>query len=75
MKKKILSLFLIVFLTLLLFPIRSQAKDGGTVVYTAVLYTVKDVHQFKSTPPNMPQEYYEGLIVKVFGVEIFNNVK
>ena len=55
MRKKAFVLSLIVFFALLLFPVRTQAKDGGTVVYRAALYAVTDVHQFKPTPPDMPQ--------------------
>ena len=75
MKKKVITLVAILILAFLLLPTRSQAKDGGTVEYRAFLYAVKDVHSFKETDQNYEQEYYEGLIIELFGLEIFNNVK
>ncbi|MBO5931209.1 MAG: hypothetical protein J6Q70_03135 [Clostridia bacterium] len=56
----------------LLFPIRMQAKDGGSVHYTALLYQVKDVHQFSDTEG---KDFDEGIVVKILGYEVFNNVK
>lgn len=56
----------------LLFPIRMQAKDGGSVHYTALLYQVKDVHQFSDTEG---KDFDEGIIIEILGYEIFNNVK
>ena len=67
-------LILLVFL-ILLFPIRSQMKDGGTVVYNALLYRVDKVHRIKTIENNYVQEYSEGIIVKILGIEIFNNVE
>ena len=56
----------------LLFPVRMQAKDGGSVHYTALLYQVKDVHQFSDTEG---KDFDEGIIIEILGYEIFNNVK
>ena len=76
MKKKILFIIGFLFAFILLFPVRGQIKDGGSVEYRAILYSVKDVHRIKSLEtPDEEMQFYEGLIVEVFGVEIFNNVK
>ena len=63
---------------ILLIPFPAKMKDGGTVHYNAILYDVYDIHRIK--PVDVPNEdgtykteYIEGIIVKIFGVEVFNN--
>ena len=58
--KKALIIVLILVAVVLLFPIRMQAKDGGSVHYTAALYQVKCVHQFSNTEG---KDFDEGIIV------------
>ena len=72
MKKAIFILLVLVALVLL-FPIRGQFKDGGTILYNAILYDVYDVHAIK--PIDNPlqggtfeTEYIEGIIIKVFNL-------
>ena len=75
MKKGITALA-VILAVVLLFPIPLRLKDGGTVVYQAVLYSVSDVHSLTSTEEmEQGKQYYEGIIIKIFGFEIFNNVK
>ena len=73
MKKKIVIYVAIVVVLILLIPIPMRLKDGGSVVYQAVLYSVKDVH---SLNPDMESgaSYKEGIVIKVLGVKIFDNV-
>ncbi len=73
MKKKIVICIAIVVALVLLIPIPMRLKDGGSVVYQAVLYSVKDVH---SLNPDMESgaPYKEGIVIKVLGVKIFDNV-
>ena len=78
--KKALIIILILVALILLFPIREQAKDGGSVRYNAILYDVYDVHRIKPVENPLADgtfetEYLEGIIIEIFGVEIFNNVK
>ena len=77
--KKALIIILILVALILLFPIREQAKDGGSVRYTAILYDVYDVHKIKSVTPTNGEtyktEFSEGIIIKIFGIEVFNNVR
>ncbi len=49
MKKTFIPIACIVFALLLLLPIPHQMKDGGTVEYRAVLYSVSDVHRLDSS--------------------------
>ena len=74
MKKKLIVALFIVATIILLFPIPRQLKDGGTVEYHAILYSVKDVHRFH---PDLEaaKEYQEGTIIEILGIEVFNNVQ
>jgi len=72
MKKKRLILLLIL-LIILLVPIPIYIKDGGTVEYKSILYSVSKVHRLKES--FVSEEYEVGLIIKILGLEIFNNVK
>ncbi len=74
--KKTMIAIAIVMAVALLFPLPLRLKDGGTVVYQAVLYSVSDVHTFASEEEIANgKEYDEGIIIKILGFEIFNNVK
>ena len=70
--KKVIVILLVLVAFVLLFPIREQAKDGGTVLYNAILYDVYDVHRISSEEG---KDFDEGIVVKILGYEIFNNVK
>lgn len=71
MKKKILIIIGVIALILLLIPVPIKLKDGGSVEYTAVLYQVTDV---KKLNIDSKTGYEEGIIVEIFGIEVFNNV-
>lgn len=72
MKKKILKGMCILLAVVLLLPIPMRLKDGGTVKYQAVLYSVSDVHRLD---PDSEEGFRDDLIIEVFGIEIYNNVK
>lgn len=73
MKKKIIILTITLLLILLMFliPIPNHLKDGGTIEYKAILYKVSKVKRFNS---DSIDGYERGLIVKILGNEIYNNV-
>jgi len=79
MKKKAIIIAIVVILLILLFPIRNQLKDGGTVEYKAILYKVSKVNKMISEEEMEQEEkiknYDKGIIIEVLGFEIFNNVK
>lgn len=58
----------------LLVPIPMRLKDGGTVVYHAVLYQVEDVHRLGAVD-TAEDEYLEGMIVRILGMEVYNSVE
>lgn len=76
MKKKIIIFVCILMAVILLFPVRLQKRDGGTVEYKALLYKVSDVHSLTTLEEyEQGKEFNEGIIVEIFGIEVFNNVK
>lgn len=79
MKKKVIIVSIVVVLLILLFPFRYQLKDGGTVEYKALVYKVSKVKRLISIE-EMEQEgkikkYDQGIVIEIFGLEIYNNVK
>ena len=74
MKKKVMIGICVLLAIVLLVPIPMRLKDGGTVVYHAVLYQVEDVHRLGAVD-TAEDEYLEGLIVRILGMEVYNSVE
>ena len=74
MKKKWIIGICILLIAVLLIPIPMRLKDGGTVRYTAILYSIEDVHRL-NPDMNSDQGYLEGTIIKILGMEVYNNVE
>lgn len=72
-KKKVIFGICALLTIILLFPIPLHLKDGGTVEYKAVLYSVYKVHSI--APVDSEQDFLEGTIVEILGFEVFNNVE
>ena len=70
-KKQILTISIIVVLLVLLVPIPMHLKDGGSVKYSALLYSVTDVHRMDPVTDG----YEDGTIIKILGFEVYNNVQ
>ncbi len=73
MKKKLALIVTGILLLACLFPMPNHLKDGGTVEYRALLYTVSRVRRLNDLDAERP--YQEGTIVKVLGIELYNNVE
>ena len=74
MKKKVMIGICVLLAIVLLVPIPMRLKDGGTVVYHAVLYQVEDVQRLGAV--DAPEdEYLEGMIVRILGMEVYNSVE
>ena len=75
MKKKILIGLAVLILIVLLFPIKLQYKDGGSVAYQSIvgIYRVTDWHQMLPIEKGEPERNKEGLSVELFGAEVYNN--
>ena len=74
MKKKAMIGICVLLAIVLLVPIPMRLKDGGTVVYHAVLYQVEDVHRLAAVD-TAEDEYLEGMIVRILGMEVYNSVE
>ncbi len=70
--KIIIAVIGIILSIVLLYPITLEYDDGGTVEYRAILYSVQDVHRFRF---DSITKYEDGTIIKILGIEVFNNVK
>ena len=73
MKKRNVAIICILLAIVLLIPIPLRLKDGGTVVYKALAYSVSRVHRLASVKAE--KEYEGGIIIKVLGIEVYNNVE
>lgn len=71
MKKKIIIIAIVVILFILLVPIPNHLKDGGTVEYQALIYQISKVHRLNH---NSKSGYDDGLIIKIFGMQVYNSV-
>ena len=78
MKKKVIIISVVIILVVLLFPIRNQLKDGGSIQYKSLTYEITKVHSL------MPEEaektgkvkpYNDGYVIKILGFVIYNNVE
>lgn len=80
MKKKIVIGVVAFFVLVLLTPVRLQMKDGGSVQYKAVLYSVTKYHQIVMEMDDenegvVDSGHLVGWGVEVLGLEILNNAK
>ena len=62
---------------ILLFPIRYQLKDGGSVVYKSLTYSVEKVHSLTlmSEMEKTGKMYDEGIRIALFGVEVYEKIE
>ena len=75
MKKKAIIIVCVLLAIVLLFPIPIRLRDGGTVQYKAILYTVSDVHSLATVEEqDVGKEFNEGIIIEILGFEFLNNV-
>lgn len=70
-KSKISSVAALVLF--LLFPMRYEMDDGGSVEYRAALYSVTKHHCFAPGSPIEEPQYIDGWRVKILGFEVFNS--
>ena len=71
MQVKIKTILCVLFIVVLLFPIPMRMKDGGTVTYQALLYSISDVHRLA---PSKTGGYEDGIIIRILGMQIINTV-
>ena len=71
-KKKVRIALGILLAVILLVPVQIHYKDGGSVEYRAILYSVKSVHSLAL--PDSGRTYNEGTVVTILGFKVFDNV-
>ncbi len=76
-KKKIGIIAVWAVLIIMLIPIKSHYRDGGTVEYSAVLYGVTKQHSMISDRISPTEEFgYEiGTRVRILWLEVYNDVE
>lgn len=72
--KKLLAGICIALVLMLLIPFPVRLKDGGSVQWNAVLYSVTDVHRFRPEP-GKETDFEEGIIIEILGREVFSKVE
>ncbi len=71
MKRKLVIIFAFILALVLLFPVKLSYKDGGSVEYKAILYSVYKEHSLCIEPG-----YYNiGTVVTILGFEVYNDVQ
>ena len=68
MRKKLLRIAIIIIAIILIIPIPISYKDGGTVEYKAILYSVTDYHSL-----NGVDGYDTGIEIKILGITVYEN--
>ncbi len=75
MKKKIMIRICILIVAVLLISGTQHLEDGGITVYRAIQYSVEKVHRLTPDFDTTGQEYLNGTVIKVLGIEVFNHVE
>lgn len=79
MKRKVIIISVVLVLLILLFPIKNQLKDGGTVEYKSLVYRVSKVNRLitleEMEKEGKVKEYEKGIIIEILGFEVYNNVE
>ena len=71
LKKTMIRCIAVLIIIILLVPIPLRLKDGGTVKYQALLYSILDVHRISHASED---GYEDGLMIEILGMTIYNNV-
>ena len=71
-KLKSIGIICLVIIIILSIPIPMRLKDGGSVVYRGLYYKIADVHTLVEEPG---KGYEDGIIIELFGNEVYNSVK
>ena len=74
MKKKIVIAIIVVVMLILFVPIPNHLKDGGTVEWKSLTYSISKVHSLYSVD-GYPMGYKDGMIIKIFNMTVYNNTK
>lgn len=72
-KKKIILICIILIAIIMLFPVKHELKDGGSIEYKAILY---DVTNYKQIPmPEYPEApSFQGLEIRILGITVYSEL-
>jgi hypothetical protein len=68
MRKPSIRFIIIIIALILLFPIPIRYKDGGTVKYQALLYSITDYHALRGV-----DGYDTGIEIRILGRRVYEN--
>lgn len=71
MKKKIILFIVIIIALVLLVPIPFKLRDGGSIEFKALLYTITKYHRLDMESETGVQD---GIGIKILGMEVYNNL-
>ena len=67
MRKRVgVIIFAAIVLAVLLFPVRTQLRDGGSVVYTSLTYRVTFLHRLAPGGEGEPAKFITGPEIELF---------
>ncbi len=69
-KKMLIIIAIILVLGILLFPIRMNLKDGGSISYKSLLYEVTKIHQLSPDVDGV-KPYIDGFEIKILGMRVY----
>ena len=78
MKKKVIIVVVIIVLMILLVPIPFKLRDGGTVEWKSLTYSIANVHSIYAVGNESNKYelgYKEGIVIKIFNMTVYNNTK
>ncbi len=72
MKKKLIVILIIIIGLILLIPIPMKLKDGGSIQFKAILYTITKYHHL-TVEEDGEDKYIDGIGIEILGMEVYNN--
>lgn len=74
-KKKIIIIAVVAILVILLFPIRLNLKDGGSVSYRSLVYEITKVHRLElEIEVESDYPYADGIKIKILGMTVYSKI-
>ena len=65
-------LIVLVVVVMLCIPVKQRLKDGGSIRYQAILYSVTKVHEL---PHDLDGDYITGIRINIFGIPVIDTTK
>ena len=70
MKKKSILIVIIIIALILLIPIPMRLRDGGSIKFQALLYSVTKYHKLDHS---IESGYVNGIRIEIFGMKIYDS--